>query len=208
MNLNEVDRLKFETQLWSEGYSRIIGLDEVGRGCLAGPVVASGVIFEQGVQIPGIRDSKVISKKDRKELSKEIKAKALFWTIKEGSVALIDEINILWASIKTMQLCTETSGAKPDYILVDGNRYTTSLIPYTCIVKGDNRSMSIGAASILAKVYRDNLMKNFHNEFPEFGWDHNVGYPTPKHKKALVEYGSTYLHRRSFKLGTEKEYSR
>jgi len=200
------NRLELENQLWSEGFKRVMGLDEVGRGCLAGPVVAAGVVFEPGTDIPGIRDSKQISEKERNELSELIKEKAVFWTIKEGSIDLIDEINILWASIKTMQTCTESENANPDYLLVDGNRYTSSLIPYTCVVKGDDKSMSIGAASILAKVYRDNLMKSLHEKYPEFGWGENVGYPTPRHKKALREFGYTKYHRKSFRLGTEEKY--
>ncbi len=201
-----IDRLHFENQLWSEGFKRIMGLDEVGRGCLAGPVVAAGVIFDQGIYIPEIRDSKTIPFDEREDLFEEIKSRSSFWTIQEGSRTLIDDINILWASIKTMQECAENSDGSPDYLLVDGNRYTTSLTPYTCLVKGDNRSMSIGAASILAKVHRDRLMKKLHQDFPEFGWDQNVGYPTPLHKNALKKFGYTVHHRMSFKLGTNKVY--
>lgn len=183
-----------------------MGLDEVGRGCLAGPVVAAGVIFKPHTRIEGIRDSKKMSENERNQLALHIKTEASFWTIQEGSISLIDELNILWASIKTMQVCTEQSEAQPDYLLVDGNRFTASLIPYQCIIKGDDKSMTIGAASILAKVYRDALMSELHSEFPEFGWDSNVGYPTKKHKKALLECGFTQHHRRSFKLGTNKRY--
>lgn len=200
------DRLLFEKQLWSEGYKRIMGLDEVGRGCLAGPVVAAGVIFDSSVNIPEIRDSKKISKDIQESLAKEIKSLALFWTVKEGSISLIDRINILWASIETMKNCSDCIGADPDYLLIDGNKFTASLIPFSCIVKGDDRSMSIGAASILAKVYRDNLMKELHLEYPEFGWDQNVGYPTKKHKQALAKFGYSKYHRRSFNLTTDKKY--
>ena len=198
------DRLKFERQLWSEGFKRIIGLDEVGRGCLAGPVVAAGVIFEEGTDIPEIRDSKGIGEKERLALSEKIKEEALIWSVQEGGIAEINELNILWASLYTMQKCVDAITPSPDYLLVDGNRYITSMIPYTCLVKGDDRSMSIAAASILAKVYRDNLMKELHEKFPEYGWDTNVGYPTPPHKKALKTYGYTEYHRNSFNLGTEK----
>lgn len=199
------DRLKFERRLWNEGFNHIVGLDEVGRGCLAGPVVAAGVIFEPGTDIPEIRDSKVVTEKERIELSDRIKKKATFWSIKEGSIQEIQDLNILWASLKTMQKCVDEMHPNPEYLLVDGNRYINSLIPYTCLVKGDDRSMSIAAASILAKVYRDELMKELHNEYPEYGWDTNVGYPTPIHKKALKEFGYTKYHRISFKLGTEKK---
>lgn len=202
----KTDRLKYERQLWAENYNRVMGLDEVGRGCLAGPVVAAGVIFGSQTNIPALRDSKGVGEAERIELSRQIKEEALFWTIQEGSIAEIEELNILWASIKTMQKCVEQAVPKPDYLLVDGNRFTNSLIPYTCVVKGDDRSMSIAAASILAKVYRDDLMRKYHEEFPQFGWDTNVGYPTAVHKKALREFGYTLLHRTSFNLGTEKKF--
>lgn len=201
-----MNRTEFEDKLWAEGFKRIIGLDEVGRGCLAGPVVAAGVIFEPGVRIEGIRDSKTIPMKEREYLADQIKEKALFWSVNEGSIQEIDKLNILWASLATMQKCVDEKDATPDYLLVDGNRYTASLIPYTCLIKGDNRSMSIGAASILAKVYRDNLMKQLAAKFPEFGWETNMGYPTPHHKKALKKFGKTKHHRLSFKLGTAKKY--
>ncbi len=206
MSVENYDRLTFEKQLWSQGYKRIMGLDEVGRGCLAGPVVAAGVIFDSSVNIPEIRDSKKMSMDIRESLAEEIKSLALFWTVKEGSISLIDRINILWASIETMKNCSDSFGADPDYLLIDGNKFTASLIPFSCIVKGDDRSMSIGAASILAKVYRDNLMKELHMEYPEFGWDQNVGYPTKKHKQALARFGYTKYHRRSFNLATDKKY--
>lgn len=199
------DRLKFERQLWSEGYARVMGLDEVGRGCLAGPVVAAGVVFKPETDIPEIRDSKAISEKARLSLTKQIKEEALFWTVQEGSIAEINELNILWASLHTMQKCVDAVSMPPDYLLVDGNRFINSMIPYTCLVKGDNRSMSIAAASILAKVYRDGLMRKLHEEFPEYGWNSNVGYPAPVHKKALKEHGYTEHHRTTFKLGTNKK---
>lgn len=204
--MKSLDRLYFEKQLWSEGFQRVMGLDEVGRGCLAGPVVVAGVIFKPNIKIAGITDSKKLSEKKRMDLSDQIKSKAEFWIIKEGTISLINELNILWASLQTMKKCAEHRGANAEYLLVDGNRYIDSLIPYTCLVKGDDRSLSIGAASILAKVYRDNLMRKLHNEYPEFGWDKNVGYPTPKHKDALSIYGYTIYHRRSFKLGTNLVY--
>lgn len=202
---NQIDRLKYERQLWSEGYNHIIGLDEVGRGCLAGPVVAAGVIFEPGTSIPEIRDSKSMSEKERIFLAGKIKDEAKHWTIKEGSIAEINELNILWASLETMQKCVNELDPVPEYLLVDGNRFINSLVPYTCLVKGDDRSMSIAAASILAKVYRDELMKQLHEEFPEYGWNTNVGYPTFAHKKALKELGYTKYHRTTFNLGTNKK---
>lgn len=197
------DRLHFERQLWSEGFQYIIGLDEVGRGCLAGPVVAAGVIFKPGTDIPEIRDSKTLSEKERIQLSEVIKKQSVGWVVQEGSINEINRLNILWASLETMQKCVDSIKPAPDYLLVDGNRYIDSLIPFTCLIKGDDRSMSIAAASILAKVYRDELMKEFHKEYPEYGWDTNVGYPTKNHKEALLKFGYTKYHRTSFSLGTD-----
>lgn len=200
------NRLKFETQLWEEGYRRVMGLDEVGRGCLSGPVVAAGVIFEPDTDIKEIQDSKTLSLEERIKLSKRIKSQATYWVIKWCTPKEIDELNILWASMKAMQKCTEAAGADPDYLLVDGNRFGSTMLPHTCIVKGDDRSMSIGAASILAKVYRDNWMIDLHEDYPHFGWDTNVGYPTQKHFEGLREHGITEHHRRSFRLRTDKEW--
>jgi len=205
MNSN---RTKIEEELWSEGFKRVMGLDEVGRGCLCGPVVAAGVIFEEGIKIDGIKDSKAINEKNRLLLEEEIKEKALFYTIQEGSLKEIFDLNILWASINTMQKCALEKGANPDYLLVDGNKYTTSLIPHTCIIKGDDKSISIGAASILAKNYRDRYMKRLGEKFPEFNWKSNVGYPTPHHKRALKQFGYTPHHRLGFNLGTDKKYQK
>lgn len=202
------DRLQFERKLWNEGYEQVMGLDEVGRGCLSGPVVAAGVIFKPGTTVEGIRDSKILSLKQRTELARTIKERAKFWTIQWCSPEEIDELNILWASLKAMQRCTEAKDANPEYLLVDGNRYGSSIYPYTCIVKGDNRSVSIGAASILAKVYRDKLMIKLHEKYPHYSWNTNVGYPTKKHYEGLKKYGITKHHRRSFKLRTTKMWGK
>lgn len=203
-----MNRYHYEEQLWSEGYKRVMGLDEVGRGCLCGPVVAAGVIIEPGSQLNlEIADSKKIKDSKRRELALEIKEKSLFWTIKEMTPVEIDRFNILQASLLAMSQCSEEAGANPDYLLVDGNRFTTTLIQHTCVIKGDDKSASIAAASILAKVYRDDYMKKLHEEYPHFGWDQNVGYPTQKHYDGLMRYGYTKHHRKSFKLRTEKMYS-
>lgn len=201
-----MDRLQFEKKLWSEGYTRVMGLDEVGRGCLSGPVVAAGVILNSDDIPKGIRDSKMLSLSERVDYEGIIKEKAMYWTVQWCTPDVIDDINILHASLKAMQKCTEQSGADPDYLLVDGNRYGSTIHPHQCIVKGDDRSLSIAAASILAKVYRDNLMKKLHEEYPHYGWDTNVGYPTKKHFSGLREYGITVHHRRSFNLRTDKEW--
>jgi ribonuclease HII len=202
-----INRLYYEEKLWEQGFSRVMGLDEVGRGCLCGPVVASGVILDSENPIEGLRDSKTLTIKKRESLAEEIKEKALFWTIKKCEPDEIDSLNILKASIKAMVKCTESDGANPDYLLVDGNRFTPVLLPYNCIIKGDDESASIAAASILAKVYRDDLMIRLHEEFPFYGWDKNMGYPTQTHREALSEYGYTKHHRRSFSLNTDKLFS-
>lgn len=206
-NKQRIDRYFYENKLWKENYKRIMGLDEVGRGCLCGPVVAAGVILKPGKILDyRIADSKSIKEPVRKELSEYIKRNALFWTIQSSTVKEIDELNILHASLKAMNRCAEADGADPDFLLIDGNRYTDSLTPHTCVVKGDDRSATIAAASILAKVYRDEYMKQLHTIFPCFGWDKNVGYPTKAHFKGLQEHGYTIHHRRSFKLRTDQPY--
>ncbi len=202
-----MDRYQYEKKLWEQGYARVMGLDEVGRGCLCGPVVAAGVILKPGSSLSSdVADSKTIDEKNRIRLAEEIKKLALYWTIRQCSPREIDEINILKASIKAMVRCTEAVGAKPDYLLVDGNRFTSSVIPHSCIVKGDDKSVSIAAASILAKVYRDRLMIELHDEYPVFGWKSNVGYPTKEHFEGLKNHGYTKHHRMSFNLRTEKMY--
>jgi ribonuclease HII len=202
----KLDRLIYERELWKEGSMRVMGLDEVGRGCLAGPVVAAGVILKPDTDHDGLRDSKTMSARERNEMTSWIKSNATYWWIAEKSPAEIDQINILKASIQAMMECAEQIGAMPDHLLVDGNRYGSSLIPYTCLVKGDNRSASIAAASILAKTYRDHLMRSLHEEHPQYKWDQNVGYPTKAHYESLQKYGATIHHRRSFSLRTDKVY--
>lgn len=202
-----MDRYQFETKLWEQGFQRVMGLDEVGRGCLCGPVVAAGVILKPGSRISkDVADSKTIDEQTRIRLREEIKEKALYWTVQQCSPGEIDEINILKASIRAMIRCSEDEGADPDYLLVDGNRFTSSVIPHSCIVKGDDKSVSIAAASILAKVHRDQLMRKLHKEYPHFGWETNVGYPTKEHFEGLKNHGYTKHHRKSFKLRTEKIY--
>ena len=199
-----VDRLSFERRLWDESYNRVMGLDEVGRGCLSGPVVAAGVIFEPDTFVKEIRDSKTVGLEERRELTKKIKETAAYWTIQWCMPSEIDELNILHASIKAMNKCAEAAGATPDYLLVDGNRFSSGLCPHKCIVGGDDRSMSIAAASIIAKVYRDEWMIDLHEEYPHYSWDTNVGYPTAQHYEGLEEHGATKWHRQSFNLRTDE----
>jgi len=203
-NDKDIDRIHFERLLWNEGFERVMGLDEVGRGCLSGPVVAAGVIFAPNTFIDEIKDSKTLSLPERKSLTKQIKKEALYWTIQWCSPEEIDELNILHASIEAMNRCAGAEGASPDYLLVDGNRFSSGLCPHKCLVKGDDRSMSIAAASIIAKVYRDEWMIELHEQYPHYGWDTNVGYPTAQHYEGLKEHGATQYHRKSFNLRTDK----
>jgi ribonuclease HII len=207
-NGDAINRIHFEQILWGEGFSRIMGLDEVGRGCLSGPVVAAGVIFKPGTYVEEIRDSKILSFEERKDLAAQIKELAVFWTIQRCSPTEIDELNILQASLKAMDKCSKVDNANPDYLLIDGNRFGSTLLPHKCLVKGDDRSMSIAAASIIAKVHRDEWMIEQHEAYPYFGWDTNVGYPTQKHFEGLKKHGFTKLHRRSFRLRTTKKFKK
>lgn len=197
----EVDRLHAERQVWSEGFSRVMGLDEVGRGCLCGPVVAAGVIFSPGYEPPaGLRDSKKLTRENRERLAKEIRETCLFWSVQCVSHQQIDRINILRASLLAMQQCVNAADPAPDMLFIDGNQPLNLLIPQQTMVKGDDRSATIAAASVLAKVFRDDWMQKLHKEFPQYGWDRNVGYPTREHREALREYGPTPYHRMSFRL--------
>lgn len=200
------DANAFERPLWQEGFSRVMGLDEVGRGCLAGPVVAAGVIFSDGAIPAGIRDSKQLSAGKRADLVSRIKEQASFWTIQICTPSEIDELNILWASLKAMERCVEAAPLPPDYLLVDGNRYVPTLIPHQCLVKGDSRCVSIAAASILAKEYRDDFMRALDEDYPQFNWKNNVGYPTKDHYAALEGFGVTIHHRRSFNLKSTRTF--
>jgi ribonuclease HII len=176
------------------------GCDEVGRGCLCGPVVAAAVILPEHYANEFINDSKKLSKSNRENLVEEIKISALAWSIAEASVEEIDQINILHASILAMNRAIKSLKLIPQHLLIDGNRFKTDLnIPFDCIVKGDGKFASIAAASILAKVYRDNLMADFAKEFPGYGWEKNVGYPTKVHRDGIIKLGLTPLHRKSFR---------
>jgi ribonuclease HII len=177
------------------------GCDEVGRGCLAGPVVAASVILPADYHNPWINDSKKLSKTNREELIEEIKERSLSWAIAEASVDEIDQINILHASFLAMKRAVLQLNQAPEHLLIDGNRWKSDLtIPFTCVIKGDGKFASIAAASILAKVYRDELMEKLAEEFPHYSWERNAGYPTKAHREGIQKHGSTIWHRRSFQL--------
>jgi len=177
------------------------GLDEVGRGCLAGPVVAAAVILPKNYTHPILNDSKQLSRVQRELLKKDIERDALAWAVAEVSHEDIDRINILNASFLAMHQAVDALALKPEHLLVDGNRFVPyPMIPHTCIIKGDAHYLAIAAASVLAKTYRDNLMEQLGLEFPAYGWARNVGYPTPIHRAAIRQFGPTKYHRMSFRL--------
>jgi len=177
------------------------GCDEVGRGCLAGPVVAAAVILPADFKHPDLNDSKQLTPKKRHELLGIIKREAEAYAVSFVEPAIIDRSNILLASFKAMERAVNRLSIQPEHLLIDGNRFKSQLnIDYTCIVKGDSKNASIAAASILAKVYRDEYMGMIDQEFPMYGWKRNVGYPTADHRHAIKEFGTTKYHRMSFRL--------
>lgn len=177
------------------------GCDEAGRGCLAGPVVAAAVIFPKDYKNKELNDSKKLSIKKRLKLRTEIENSALTWAIGEVSNIEIDRVNILNASYKAMEIAIEGLTMIPELLLIDGNRFVYSGdINYECIIKGDGKYLSIAAASILAKTYRDELMSSLNDQFPGYGWKTNVGYPTQEHRQGIRAMGITPLHRKSFQL--------
>ena len=177
------------------------GCDEAGRGCLAGPVVAAAVILPKNFKHPVLTDSKKLSPGQRTELRDEIINRAIAWNVAFVDNAEIDEMNILRASIKAMHIAIEGLQKKPQFLLIDGNRfYPYKSINHCTIIKGDSIYFSIAAASVLAKTHRDDYMEEIHKEFPQYGWNRNKGYPTLLHKDAIVKYGITPYHRRSFNL--------
>jgi ribonuclease HII len=193
--------LDHERRLWSAGYQHVAGLDEAGRGCLAGPVVAAAAILPRGFELDAIQDSKSLSEAQRLAAREEIEANAVAWAIGICSPQEIDALNILQAALKAMRRAASDCQPAPDYLLVDGNRWVDDAPwPHETVVKGDATSQSIAAASILAKTERDAMMRQLHEEHPEYGWDTNVGYPTPAHYDALDTHGATAFHRQSFKL--------
>lgn len=186
-----------------KSYSQFIeaGCDEVGRGCLSGPVVAAAVILDHNFNQNLVNDSKKLTSKTRLDLDSYIKEHVREYAIAELPPSFIDEHNILNASIHAMHLALDQLTIRPELILVDGNRFHPyPFIPHQCIIKGDSKFLSIACASILAKNYRDQLMIELHEEFPEYGWNKNMGYATKQHREALNKYGPTIHHRKSFRL--------
>ncbi|MDA7765249.1 ribonuclease HII [Flavobacteriaceae bacterium] len=182
------------------------GTDEAGRGCLAGPVTAAAVILTKKNNLPLLNDSKKLTEKQRYALRPEIEKQALAYAVAHVYQEEIDEINILNASIKAMHLALKQLSLIPEFIVVDGNRFKQfEDIPHACVVKGDGKYQNIAAASVLAKTYRDDYMKKLDTEFPQYNWNKNKGYPTKKHREAIVTFGTTVHHRISFQLLSKKE---
>jgi ribonuclease HII len=177
------------------------GLDEAGRGCLAGPVVAGAVILPPDYQHPTLTDSKQVSRAQRDRLRLDIERDAIAWAVAEASATEIDKINILKASFLAMHRAVDALTIRPEHLLVDGNRFVPyPMLPHTCFVKGDARFLPIAAASILAKTHRDNLMDELDRQFPHYGWARNAGYPTRHHRDAIREHGPCIWHRMTFRL--------
>ncbi len=177
------------------------GCDEAGRGCLAGPVFAAAVILPTNFDNNLLNDSKQLTHKQRNFLRPIIEKEALAWSVAKVSNDEIDDVNILNASFLAMNKAVKALKIVPEHLLIDGNRFKTTLeIPYTCMIKGDGRFFSIAAASVLAKTYRDDYMEEIHEQFPDYDWKRNKGYPTRKHREAIVKCGITKFHRKTFRL--------
>ena len=199
-----------ENNALKSNYSGFIlecGCDEAGRGCLAGPVVAAAVILPQNFHCPLLNDSKQLTELQREKLRPIIEKEAVAWAVAEVDNLEIDEINILNASILAMHRAVQKLNVRPEYIIVDGNKFKPfEDIAHQTIVKGDSKYLSIAAASVLAKTHRDALMQTLHSQFPQYKWDKNKAYPTMKHRAAIREFGTTDYHRMTFNLlGEEKK---
>ncbi|MBO5736794.1 MAG: ribonuclease HII [Clostridia bacterium] len=201
---NAEEKLQYERALQAKGYRYIVGVDEVGRGPLAGPVVCAAVVMplDEADLIVGVDDSKKVSAKKREQLSELIKEKAIAYTMVEVSEKTIDEINILEATKLGMKRAVEgltlPDGSKPEIVITDGNMTLDIDLPQFSVVHGDALSYSIGAASIIAKVYRDAMMDEYAKEYPHYGFDQNKGYGTAAHIQGIKEYGLCPIHRRTF----------
>ncbi len=205
-------QLSFE-DIFSSGISLVCGVDEAGRGPIAGPVFAAAVILDPDRPVDGLKDSKKLSENRRDELARLIREKARVWSIAQCSVAEIDELNILWASMLAMKRAIEMLSIKPELALIDGNRCPEGLsVRAEAIVRGDDRIPAISAASILAKTARDAAMMELHNQYPEYGFDRHKGYPTAFHLAQLEKYGVSPVHRKTYapvrKLLESSKFSR
>ncbi|MBP3762523.1 MAG: ribonuclease HII [Bacteroidales bacterium] len=179
---------------------REAGCDEAGRGPLAGPVVAAAVVLPKGYRNPLLNDSKQLTARQREALREEVERDCQ-WAVAVVEADEVDRLNILHASTHAMCLAVQQLEPRPEFLLIDGNRfYNETELPYQCFVKGDALYMSIAAASILAKTHRDDIMQRLHQEYPHYGWDHNMGYPTAEHYRAIEQHGPSPYHRRSFTL--------
>lgn len=192
--------LEIELPLWAKGFRTVVGIDEAGRGPLAGPVVAAAVVFPSGTLIKGVEDSKKLSEKKREELFPMIKEQALCVGVGIVNHEVIDRINILQATILAMHKAIDELAVKPDFIIVDGNSFRHDVYPFQNIIDGDEKSFTIAAASIIAKVTRDRLMQEYHVQYPLYGFARHKGYGTKQHLDAIRQYGLCDIHRRSFDL--------
>ena len=190
---------RFEDDARSRGYDRVAGVDEAGRGPLAGPVVASAVILADGALLDGVNDSKQLSPKKRLAAYRCICREALAIGVGVIDANVIDRINILQSSLLAMAVAVSHLAPRPDYLLIDGTHPTSLPLPQLTIPKGDARSISIAAASIVAKVTRDRLMEGYHERYPDYGFDRHKGYPTRSHREAVEKFGCSPIHRFSFK---------
>ncbi|MCP4745560.1 MAG: ribonuclease HII [Desulfobacteraceae bacterium] len=193
------DLWAFEKSLTDQGYSTVAGVDEAGRGPLAGPVISAAVVLPPDFDSHGITDSKKLTQRQRQTLFQRIYEQARCIGIGIVDALEIDRINILQASLLSMVIAVSNLSPRPDYLIIDGKFKIASRIPQQALIKGDSRAVSIAAASIVAKVTRDSLMLRYHEDFPEFGFERHKGYPTKAHKSALSIYGPCLIHRRSFK---------
>jgi ribonuclease HII len=195
----ETDLWKFEREAGSKGYRIIAGIDEAGRGPLAGPVVSAAVILSSDFSVAGIADSKKLTSSKRQQLYHQIYQQARSVGIGIVDAIEIDRINILRASLLSMSISVDNLDPRPDFLIVDGKFKIPADIPQQPVVKGDSLCLSIAAASIVAKVTRDKLMEMYHQEYPQFGFSRHKGYPTKAHKAAIKKYGCCPIHRKSFK---------
>ncbi|MGD9900286.1 MAG: ribonuclease HII [Calditrichaceae bacterium] len=204
-NFTKAGELKFDQPIWDSGIKWLCGVDEAGRGPLAGPVISAAVILPAGCGIPGADDSKKVSEKDRLRLEGEIKSKAVSWGIGSATVDEINSLNILQATFLAMKRAVNELNVKPQYILIDGRdfpaifyRKDAGSLRGQSVIKGDEQSLSIACASILAKVHRDRLMCEYAKKYPEYHFERHKGYGTSEHRRNILEYGPSPLHRKIF----------